>query len=169
MTKQAHTVSRAWALSLCLAGSATLITSVAGASAAANSFKLSGAGKGTISEGPVGSCLAGKEGGGIIEIDDLVGSVKGYSGVASWTVVINENKNGSFKLKPDSTKDPQLALNDTLKNHNLAQGDKADLEGTSGTVVVHGSAGSVNSTVRNLSSSGYGKTIKISGSWTCPA
>lgn len=117
----------------------------------------------------MGSCLAGKQGGGIIEIDDLVGTVKGYSGVASWTVVINENKNGSFKLKADSTKDPQLALNDSLKNHNLAQGDKADLEGTSGTVVVHGSSGSVNATVRNLTASGYGKTMKISGSWTCPS
>jgi hypothetical protein len=146
-----------------------LASGPSGAATTGGTFKLSGAGKGSLASGPVGSCLAGKEGAGIIEIDDLVGAVSNYSNVASWTVVINENKNGTFKIKAASSKDPQVALNPSLKNKNLSQGDKEDLDGTGGTVTVHGSAGSINATVRNLTSSGYGKTLQLTGSWTCPS
>jgi hypothetical protein len=135
----------------------------------ANSFKLSGSAKGTLTQGSESSCLAGTEGGGIIEIDDLVGSISSYGNVADWTVVINENKNGTFKIKENSVKDPTLHLGPFLKDHNLEQGDKETLYGTSGSVTVHGQSGSVNATVRNLTSAGYGKTVKLRGSWTCPS
>jgi hypothetical protein len=149
-------------------GLSQAVLSTAGA-AAPNTFKLSGSGKGTLSGGPSAVCLAGTEAGGIIELDGLVGAISGYSNVASWTIVINENKNGTFKIKAVSTKDPRVALNPSLKNHNLSQGDKEELDATSGTVTVHGQAGSLNATVRNLTSRGYGNTIKLSGSWSCPA
>jgi hypothetical protein len=165
-----RTVARIGVVGLALAllpvvGAAAL----AGAATPANAFKLSGSGSGTITPGSTASCLAGTEAGGVIELDDLVGSVSGYANVATWTVVINENKNGTFKIKADSTKDPTVALNLALKNGNASQGDKEGLDGTSGTVSVHGQSGSIDATVRNLTSSGYGKTMKLTGSWTCPA
>jgi hypothetical protein len=154
-----------------LAGLSPIVLSgvAADASAPANTYKLSGAGKGTLSDGPAAVCLAGPEAGGVIELNGLVGSIAGYGNVASWTIVINENKDGTFKLHRLSTKDPTIALNPLLKNHNQAESDKEQLQGTSGTVTVHGQAGSMKATLRNLTSKGYGKTIKISGSWSCPA
>jgi hypothetical protein len=146
-------------------GAAALV----GAATPANAFKLSGSGSGTIAPDPAASCLAGTEAGGVIELDDLVGSVSGYANVASWTVVINESKNGTFKIKANSATDPRVALNPALKNGNTSQGDKEELDGTSGTVSVHGQSGSIDATVRSLTSGGYGKTMKLTGSWTCPA
>lgn len=141
----------------------------AGASAPANTFKLSGSGKGTLSQGPAAICLAGKEAAGVIELDDLVGSISGYANVANWTLVVHENKNGTFKIKELGGKDPLVGLGLTLKDHNLEQGDKESLNGTSGTVTVHGLSGSVHATVRNLTPTGYGKTIELSGRWSCTA
>jgi hypothetical protein len=146
-----------------------VLSGVAEASGPANTYKLSGSGKGTLSDGPTAVCLAGPEAGGVIELSGLVGSIVGYGNVASWTLVVNENKDGTFKLRRLSAKDPTIALNPLLKNHNQAESDEEQLHGTSGTVTVHGLAGSMKATLRNLTSKGYGKTIKISGSWSCPA
>jgi hypothetical protein len=146
-----------------------ILSSTAGAASAPNTYKLSGSGKGTLTNGPSAVCLAGVEAGGTIELNGLVGSISGYSTVASWTIVINENKNGTFKIKTASTKDPKVALNLSLKDHNVSQGDKESLDGTSGTVTVHGQSGSLDATMRNLTSTGYGNTLQISGRWSCPA
>jgi hypothetical protein len=146
-----------------------VLSGVADASAPSNTYTLAGSGKGTLSEGPAAVCLAGPEAGGVIELSGLVGSISGYGNVASWTLVINEDKDGSFKIHGIGGKGPAISLNPHLKNQNQAQGDKEELDGTSGTVTLHGQAGSLKTTVRNVTSKGYGNTIKISGSWSCPA
>jgi hypothetical protein len=146
-----------------------VLSGVADASAPANTYTLTGSGKGTLSEGPAAICLAGPEAGGVIELNGLVGSISGYGNVASWTLVVNESKDGTFKVRGLGGKGPAISLNPRLKDQNQAQGDKEALDGTSGTVTVDGQAGSLKATVRNVTSKGYGNTIKISGSWSCPA
>ena len=63
----------------------------------ANTYKLSGAVTGTLRDGPDAGCpYGGINNNGFVELNDLVGSVSGIKGVASWSLDVTVKKNGTY-------------------------------------------------------------------------
>ena len=135
------------------------ITSSAAAPAAAtvasggsslNTYKLSGAVNGTLKDGPVAGCpYGGINNKGFIDLNDLVGSVSGLKGVASWGLDVNVKKNGTFSFKGLVGGDPNAELNVSLKDGNIAKGVLDNFFARSGTVTVKGESGSINADERD--------------------
>ncbi len=158
-----------------LCASATVIAMAAGPAGAlvastkagaVNTYKISGALNGTLHDGPLAGCpYGGINNNGFIELNDLVGSVSGIKGVASWTLVANVKKNGTFSFKGLSSGDPNAEMNVLLKNKSITQGLADNFFAQSGTVTVKGESGSIRAT---MSQTG-GKTIKMVGRWACGA
>ena len=68
-------------------------------SAAPNTYKLSGAVTGTLSDGPNAGCpYGGINNNGFVDLNDLVGSVSGIKGVASWSLDVTVKKNGTYSF-----------------------------------------------------------------------
>src|SRR5271155_1673487 len=66
-------------------------------SVAADTYKLSGAVTGTLTDGPDAGCpYGGINSHGFVELNDLVGSVSGIKGVASWSLDVTVKKNGTY-------------------------------------------------------------------------
>jgi hypothetical protein len=132
-----------------------------------NTYKLSGAVNGTLHDGPDAGCpYGGINTKGFVELNDLVGSVSGLSGVASWSLDINVKKNGTFKFKTLPIGDPNAELNVNLKDGNITKGVADDFFANGGTVTVKGESGSVSATMREASG---GKTLKLVARWACGA
>ncbi len=149
------------------------ITSLAAAPAGAlvatgggvNTYKLSGAVNGTLSDGPNAGCpYGGINNKGFVELNDLVGSVSGISGVASWSLDVNVKKNGTFKFKALPVGDPNAELNVNLKDGNIAKGVADNFFADSGTVTVKGESGSLSASMRQASGA---KTLKLVARWAC--
>ena len=88
---------------------------------AANTYKLSGAVTGTLADGPNAGCpYGGINNGGFVGLNDLVGSVSGIKGVASWTLDVNVKKNGTYTFHFPSAGSPTAILSVNLKGKNLA-------------------------------------------------
>jgi hypothetical protein len=166
--KQAMMVVAALALSV----GAFVVSSATGTAGAAlaaggatNTYKLSGAVSGTLKDGPNAGCpYGGINSKGFINLNDLVGSVSGLSGVASWDLDINVKKNGTFKFKTLPIGDPNAELNVSLKNGNIAKSVKDNFFANGGTVTVKGESGSIHAT---MSQAGGGKTLKLVAQWAC--
>jgi hypothetical protein len=143
---------------------------VSSKSAVANTYKLSGAVTGTLHDGPVAGCpYGGINNNGFVELNDLVGSVSGIKGVASWTLDVTVKKNGTYSFRSLTERTPTAILNVNLKGKNITQsiqkGAQASFFAHSGTVTVKGEAGSINASMSQLG----GKTTKIVASWNCGA
>jgi hypothetical protein len=150
-----------------------VVTSLAAAPAGAalassggpNTYKLSGAVKGTLSDGPNAGCpYGGINTKGFIDLNDLVGSVSGISGVASWSLDVNVKKNGTFKFKALPIGDPNAELNVNLKDGNIAKAVADNFFADAGSVTVKGESGSISATMRQNPS---GKTLKLVARWAC--
>jgi len=157
---------------LTLSAGAT-ITSLAAAPAGAvvassggsNTYKLSGAVNGTLSDGPNAGCpYGGINNKGFVELNDLVGSASGISGVASWSLSVNVKKNGTFKFKTLPIGDPNAELSVNLKDGDIAKSVADDFQADGGTVTVKGESGSISATMRQLPSD---KTLKLVARWAC--
>jgi hypothetical protein len=138
---------------------------VVASSGGSNTYTLSGAVNGSLRDGPNAGCpYGGINNKGFVELNDLVGSVSGLSGVASWTLDVNVKKNGTFKFKALPVGDPNAELNVDLKDGNIAKSVADNFFADSGTVTVKGESGSISATMRLASGS---KTLKFAGHWAC--
>jgi hypothetical protein len=157
---------------LALTAGAAVVSSASGTAGAAlaaggstNTYKLSGAVNGTLHDGTNAGCpYGGINNHGFIDLNDLVGSVSGLGGVASWGLDINVKKNGTFKFKSLPIGDPNAELNVTLKNGNIAEGVKDNFFANGGTVTVKGESGSIHATMSQTASA---KTLKLVAQWAC--
>jgi hypothetical protein len=165
--KNAETVLAVLAIS---AGAALTLVAAAPAGAAvaasgSNTYKLSGAVNGTLSDGPNAGCpYGGINTKGFVELNDLVGSVSGLSGVESFTIDINVKKNGTFKFKALPVGDPNAEINVALKDGNITKAQADNFFADSGTVTVKGESGSISAGMREASGA---KTLKLVGQWAC--
>jgi len=144
--------------------------SVAAKSVAANTYKLSGAVTGTLLDGPNAGCpYGGINSGGFVALNDLVGSVSGIKGVASWSLDVTVKKNGTYSFQSSSGGTPTAILSVNLKGKDLTnaiqQGVKDNFFAHGGTVTVKGEAGSINASMSQIG----GKTLKIVAKWDCGA
>jgi hypothetical protein len=157
-------------LALCAGVAITALVAVpAGAAVASsggsNTYKLSGAVSGTLRDGPNAGCpYGGINTKGFVELNDLVGSVSGLSGVASFTLDVNVKKNGTFKFKSLPIGDPNAELNVALKDGDIAKSVRDNFTADGGTVTVKGESGSLSATMRQTPS---GKTLKLVARWAC--
>ena len=143
--------------------SAVLASSGGGAT---NTYKLSGAIKGTLKDGPEAGCpYGGINSKGFIDLNDLVGSVSGLKGVTSWSLDVNVKKNGTFKFKTLPIGDPNAELGVSLKSGNIAKAVGDNFFARGGTVTIKGESGSINATM----SQNGGKTLTLVARWACGA
>jgi len=157
---------------LALSAGALVVSSASGTAGAVvasggstNTYKLSGAVSGTLKDGPEAGCpYGGINSKGFINLNDLVGSVSGLSGIASWDLDVNVKKNGTFKFKALPIGDPNAELNVALKNGSIAKAVKDNFFANAGTVTVKGESGSIHAT---MSQAGGGKTLKLVAQWAC--
>lgn len=170
-----HMVSSVAALALC-AGTVALGIGAQPAGAlvaktvAANTYQLSGAVSGTLHDGPVAGCpYGGINNNGFVELNDLVGSVSGIKGVASWNLDVTVKKNGTYTFRSLLERTPTAILGVSLKGKNVTTSiEKGTLDNffaRSGTVTVKGESGSINA---SMSQTG-GKTAKLVARWDCGA
>ena len=130
-----------------------------------NTYKLSGAVNGTLSDGPNAGCpYGGINTKGFINLNDLVGSVSGISGVASWSLDVNVKKNGTFKFKALPIGDPNAELSVVLKDGNIDKSVADNFFADGGTVTVKGESGTISATMRQTSGA---KTLKLVARWAC--
>src|ERR1022692_88880 len=137
---------------------------------AANTYKLSGAVTGTLLDGPNAGCpYGGINNNGFVELNDLVGSVSGIKGVASWSLDVTVKKNGTYSFQSLTGRTPTAILSVDLKGKNITdsiqKGQQDNFFSHSGTVTVKGEAGSIDASMSQIS----GKTLKIVARWDCGA
>ena len=139
-------------------------------SVSANTYQLSGAVTGTLHDGPNAGCpYGGINNNGFVELNDLVGSVSGITGVASWSLDVTVKKNGTYSFQSLSGRAPTAILSVDLKGKNLAnsiaKGEQDNFFAHSGSVTVKGDAGSIDASMSQIS----GKTIQMVARWNCGA
>lgn len=133
-------------------------------------FKVSGAGKGTLHAGPIAACANNDvKSIGLTGVDGMVGSISGFTkNVSGWSLDVNEKKTGTFKITGSFSKDPVVSFFAIPKNFHTTPPPAAKwtINAKSGTVTVTVAAegGSIKATLSDNS----GQTLKISGSWKCP-
>ncbi|HEY1653329.1 MAG TPA: hypothetical protein VGG09_15700 [Acidimicrobiales bacterium] len=137
---------------------------------AANTYKLSGAVTGTLDDGPTAGCpYGGINNNGFVDLNDLVGSVSGITGVASWSLDVTVKKNGTYSFRALAARTPTAILSVNLKGKNITQsiekGQKDNFFAHGGTVTVKGEAGSIDASMSQIG----GKTLKIVAQWDCGA
>src|ERR1019366_8810083 len=116
---------------------------VSAKSVAANTYKLSGAVTGTLRDGPDAGCpYGGINNNGFIELNDLVGSVSGIKGVASWRLDVTVKKNGTYSFRSLTGRTPTAILSVDLKGKNITdsiqKGEQDNFFAHGGTVTVKG-------------------------------
>ncbi len=139
-------------------------------SVSANTYELSGAVTGTLHDGPNAGCpYGGINNNGFVELNDLVGSVSGITGVASWSLDVTVKKNGTYSFQSLSGRAPTAILSVDLKGKNLAnsieKGEQDNFFAHSGTVTVKGDAGSIDASMSQIG----GKTLRMVARWNCGA
>jgi hypothetical protein len=174
--RQDRVVSSVVAIALC-AGTMILAlaappagASVSAKSAAANTYKLTGGVSGTLSDGPNAGCpYGGIDNNGFVDLNDLVGSISGIKGVASWSLDVTVKKNGTYSFKALTERTPTAILSVNLKGKNVTQsiekGQKDTFFAHGGTVTVKGESGSINASMSQIG----GKALKIVAQWDCGA
>lgn len=180
----------AWAVAAALLGGAAESLAVSAAGASQTSTKalsvkltLSGAGRGAITDNGQSACdYGGVNTDGATELSDLQGSVSGYQNVDSWKFNIEDEKgNGTFAISPYGSAPfkkfrNQVSLTPVLKDLNLIQMSKEELEAVSGTVTIEGDSGSITAAMWTSQYAGYvlvgtrppaSKEFKLVGTWNC--
>ena len=137
---------------------------------AANTYKLSGAVTGTLLDGPNAGCpYGGINNNGFVELNDLVGSVSGIRGVASWSLDVTVKKNGTYSFQSLTGRTPTAILSVDLKDKSITKSIEKGVQDNffahGGTVTVKGEAGSIDASMSQIS----GKTLKIVARWDCGA
>jgi hypothetical protein len=120
-------------------------------------FKMSGAGKGTLRTGGLTQCeITGGRG---VAISDLKGSISGYKKIATWSLAMSAPTAGAavFIVVPGPYPEGVLAANP--KKHN---GTVLQFNATSGTFKFNALRGSLDVTFKLGK-----KTITAKGSWNC--
>jgi hypothetical protein len=143
---------------------------VSAKSVAANTYTLSGTVTGTLHDGPEAGCpYGGINNHGFVELNDLVGSVSGIKGVASWDLDVTVKKNGTYSFQSLAERTPTAILSVDLKGKNItdsiANGVKDNFFAHGGTVTVKGESGSIDASMSQTS----GKALKIVARWDCGA
>jgi hypothetical protein len=139
-----------------------VLAGTAGASVTgATTLKLSGAGKGTLTEGKSGICTNARNQG--VDLLDLTGSISGFKSAAEWTITVEAptTKGGTFKINSTSGSGQ---LDPIGKHPTAVQEEAAILNATKGTFTFKGEKGSMNVTF----GTGH-KAITVKGSWNCSA
>jgi hypothetical protein len=127
------------------------------------SFRVTGAGSGSLHNGQYAGCLNGN---GQTDVNDIVGTVSHFTkDVMSWDLTINEKNNGTFKLTGSFTKDPRAEFAAMPKNENFTAVQNDQFFAQSGTVTIkgHGNTGSISASFMSTSQ----QTMHITGHWTC--
>ena len=132
-----------------------------------NTFRVSGAGSGTLHPGPYAGCNnINVKSDGFTNLNDFVGSISGFTtNVASWSLDVIEKKTGTFKITGSFVNEPMVSVFPNPKNFHLAfpQGIKWRFSAMSGTVTVRTESGSISASLSDRA----GQTLKITGSWMC--
>jgi hypothetical protein len=126
-------------------------------------LKLSGAGRGTLREGSGGLCTNARGEG--VDLIDLVGSIAGFKGAATWSLVVasQSTKAGTYKIAPGGGS-PGGQLDPMVTHSTPTQSEKAILNSSAGSYTFKGEAGTLDVTF------GAGKkAITVKGSWNCRA
>ncbi|MGD0984762.1 MAG: hypothetical protein ABSA65_13240, partial [Acidimicrobiales bacterium] len=128
---------------LCVLGGAGL---AAASTTASYSFKVTGAGSGTLHNGRYGGCLNGS---GQIDVNDIVGTITHFTkDVVSWNLTIEETHNGTFHFAGSPIAHPttEFSAMPTGTNFSAVQGDHFFAD--KGTVTIHGkgTTGSISAT-----------------------
>ena len=171
-----HCVVVATGMALCVGTMGVATAQPAGAvvasakGGAANTYKLSGAVTGTLADGPNAGCpYGGINSGGSVGLNDLVGSVSGIKGVASWTLDVTVKKNGTYTFRSPNSGTATASLRVNLKGKNIADSIVKSAQDSfyahDGTVTVKGEAGSINASMSQIG----GKTLKLVARWNCGA
>jgi hypothetical protein len=124
------------------------------------SLTLSGAGKGTLHEGPSGACSTAHSEG--VDLIDLQGSISGFKSAATWSLAVTTQsaKGGTYSVSENGTTSGQL--DPMVKNSTYLESEKAVLNSSSGTLTFSGKQGTLNVTF------GTGKkAVTVKGSWNC--
>ena len=145
---------------LCVLGGAGL---AAASTTASYSFKVTGAGSGTLHNGHYGGCLNGS---GQIDVNDIVGTITHFTkDVVSWDLTIDETHNGTFHFAGSPIAHPttEFSAMPTGTNFSAVQGDHFFAD--KGTVTIHskGTTGSISATFANT----HNQQLEITGHWTC--
>jgi|HubBroStandDraft_1064217.scaffolds.fasta_scaffold50407_2 hypothetical protein len=144
-----------------LTGLTVLVSGPAGASLTGTaSFKLSGAGRGSLKEGPQGICTTARGEG--VDLINLVGSISGFKSAATWTLVVASQSTTGGTFTVNSSGSPGGQLDPIVKHATVFQSQNAILNSTKGTYTVHGEKGSLDVTFGS-----GGKAITVKGSWNC--
>ena len=138
-----------------LAGTAS--ASITGAA----TLKLSGAGKGTLTEGKSAICTNARGSG--VDLLDLTGSISGFKSAAEWTITVEAEaeKAGTYKINSTSGSGQ---LDPIGKHATAVQEEAAILNASKGTFTFKGEKGTLNVTF----GTGH-KVITVKGSWNCSA
>ena len=132
-----------------------------------NTFKLSGAGSGTLHPGPYAGCNnIDVKSDGFTNLNDFVGSLSGFTtNVASWSLDVIEKKTGTFKITGSLVNEPVVSFFPSPKNLHAAftQAIEWRFSAVSGSVTVGTESGSISASLRDRA----GQTLKIAGSWMC--
>ena len=167
-------IGRFAAVVLCLATVGYLAVGAPGAAvvpspAPGTSFKVTGAGTGTLKPGPYADCLNNLvKKNGLTDVSGLEGKITGFSkGVASWSLEVSEKKTGKFTLSSSPLVDPHVILQPMATSiSGYAKIVSADtFFSKSGTVTLAAESGSIAAKMATIG----GKTISITGSWRCKA
>ncbi|MGD0441867.1 MAG: hypothetical protein ABSB52_14735 [Acidimicrobiales bacterium] len=145
---------------LCVLGGAGL---AAASTTASYSFKVTGAGSGSLHNGHYGGCLNGS---GQIDVNDIVGTITHFTkDVVSWDLTIDETHNGTFHFAGSPIAHPttEFSAMPTGTNFSAVQSDQFFAD--KGTVTIHGegATGSISATFSNT----HNQQLKITGHWTC--
>jgi hypothetical protein len=139
-----------------LVGSGPAAASITGSA----TMQLSGAGHGTLHEGPQGLCTTARDEG--VDLIGLIGAVSGFKKAATWTLVVasQSTKAGTYRVRASGS--PGGQLDPIVAHASEAQSQAAILNSTSGTYTVKGVKGTLDVTF------GSGKkAIRVKGSWNC--
>ncbi|MGO8722627.1 MAG: hypothetical protein ACLQQM_04250 [Acidimicrobiales bacterium] len=150
------------------AASLLCVLGVAGVAAASTigsySFKVTGAGSGTLHNGHDGGC---ENGSGQIDVNDIVGTVTHFTkDVMSWDLTIGETHNGTFHFAGSPIAHPTTEFSANPTSANTAPAVNNDeFFAYKGTVTIHGegTSGSISATFANTQN----QHVKITGHWTC--
>ncbi len=160
--KRWHPCARTWLVVMAFCSGVSLFLAAGTASASSvNTFKISGAAKGTLRVGADSNCLHGiktlAQNHGNMGLTDLVGSISGYKSIAPTVLGMSAPKDGSYKLS--AAQGIFVTLSMTLKGGNLY------FNSTSGTMTIKGQTGSIQATL--VPGVNVRKKISFVGSWSC--
>ena len=151
--------------SLCVVAAGVATAGLGAATSPVNTFRVSGAGSGTLDAGPYSGCLNTLvKTNGLTAVNDLVGSISGFTkGVANWSLDVTEKKTGTFTITGSLLVDPTVEFSASPKGLDFAAVLNDRFWAKSGTLTIAAETGSIDATFASTA----GQTLKISGAWKC--